>query len=198
MILVEDDDDEEDLYAPIFEWPAKCQPTAEPDFDSGLVGNEEECKLQFCRLVAQAYEQYTPGRPDCPKDMFLIFDEKDNVQGISFVLKDGGREDYLEFGGSLQYIAPELSVRSSFNYEPSDIWALGISLYRMLVGKFPFFANNGERGSTACGLSHRDLFRKMFTSDFILPKTLSSGMLCLQYDAAFNYSFSPFLFFFFF
>lgn len=70
---------------------------------------------------------------------------------------------------SLQYIAPELSISPAFNYEQSSVWALGISLYRMLVGKYPFYSVSGR------DLSHRELFRKMLTSGFVLPKALSNG-----------------------
>lgn len=70
---------------------------------------------------------------------------------------------------SPQYIAPELSICPSFNYEQSSIWALGVSLYRMLVGKYPFYSGSGR------DLTHRELFRKMLTSDFVLSKALSSG-----------------------
>lgn len=198
MILVEEDEeDEENFHAPIFEWPTKFISSAEPHFDPDLIGNEVECRLQFCKLVAQAYQQYRQGCLGCPKEMHLLFDEKENIQGITLILRDGAREDYLEFGGyvscypyrwklqqlilfvcrSPQYIAPELSICSSLNYEQSDIWALGISLYRMLVGKFPFYPDGGQ----SCTLSHKELFRKMFTSDFVLPKTLSVGIVRIIY-----------------
>lgn len=100
MILVEDDEEaEENSYVPIFEWPSKFIPSAEPHFGSDLIGNEAECKLQFCKLVAQAYQQYRQGRLGCPKEMYLLFDEKEDIQGITLILRDETREDYLEFGG---------------------------------------------------------------------------------------------------
>ncbi|KAL7335421.1 hypothetical protein PS15p_200893 [Mucor circinelloides] len=168
MILVEDDEDDTITFTPIFEWPTKFTKPPESHFDPGIVGNEDECRLQFCKLVAQAYQQYRQGNHDFPKDMYVLFDKKDNIQGITIIAKNGARDDYLEFGGSPQYIAPELSICPSFNYEQSSIWALGISLYRMLVGKLPFYSVSGR------DLTHRELFRKMFTSDFVLPKSLSS------------------------
>lgn len=45
-----------------------------------------------------------------------------------------------------------------------DVWVLGISLYRMLVGKYPFSANNDRR-----------LFNKMQQGDFSIPQELSDG-----------------------
>lgn len=99
MILVEDDDDDTIAFTPIFEWPTKFTKPPEPHFDPGLVGNEDECRLQFCKLVAQAYQQYRQGNHDFPKDMYVLFDEKDNIQGITIIAKNGARDDYLEFGG---------------------------------------------------------------------------------------------------
>ncbi|KAF1798156.1 hypothetical protein FB192DRAFT_1397957 [Mucor lusitanicus] len=171
MILVDEDDENDSVaFTPIFEWPTKFVKSPEPHFDSSLVGNEDECRLQFCKLVAQAYQQYRQGHHDSPKDVHVLFDEKDNIQGITIISHSGGRDDYLEFGGSPQYIAPELSICPSFNYEQSSIWALGVSLYRMLVGKYPFYSGSGR------DLTHRELFRKMLTSDFVLSKALSSDV----------------------
>ncbi|GAN01663.1 hypothetical protein MAM1_0010d01097 [Mucor ambiguus] len=171
MILVEEDDENDSIaFTPIFEWPSRFIKSPEPHFNPSLVGNEDECRLQFCKLVAQAYQQYRQGQHDFPKDVQVLFDEKDNIRGITIISQKGGRDDYLEFGGSPQYIAPELSVCPVFHYEQSSIWALGISLYRMLMGKYPFYSVSGRN------LTHREVFRKMLTSDFVLSKALSSDV----------------------
>ncbi|KAK4517961.1 uncharacterized protein ATC70_001310 [Mucor velutinosus] len=169
IILVEEDDEDDSIaFTPIFEWPTKFTKSPEPHFDPCLVGNEDECRLQFCKLVAQAYQLFRQGHHHFPKDVHVLFDDEDNIRGITVISQKGARDDYLEFGGSPQYIAPELSICPSFNCEQSSIWALGISLYRMLMGKYPFCSASGR------DLTHRELFRKMFTSDFVLSKALSN------------------------
>lgn len=47
-----------------------------------------------------------------------------------------------------------------------DVWILGVSLYRMLVGKFPFSAAND-----------RQLFKQMLHAGFSIPQGLSSGKI---------------------
>lgn len=47
-----------------------------------------------------------------------------------------------------------------------DVWILGVSLYRMLVGKFPFNAAND-----------RQMFKKMLHAGFSVPPELSSGKI---------------------
>lgn len=50
--------------------------------------------------------------------------------------------------GSLCYVAPELFANMGFtkipilNVDKSDIWSLGITLYRLLNNKFPIFFND--------------------------------------------------------
>lgn len=52
--------------------------------------------------------------------------------------------------GSLRYMAPELFAQMNFtqtpilNIDKSDIWSLGITLYRILNNKFPDFFNAGK------------------------------------------------------
>lgn len=40
--------------------------------------------------------------------------------------------------GTTSYMAPEIVRKSAYNGFKADIWALGIVLYVMLTGKFPF------------------------------------------------------------
>jgi serine/threonine protein kinase len=35
-------------------------------------------------------------------------------------------------------MAPELIKRKGFNYELVDVWALGVVLFAMITGQFPF------------------------------------------------------------
>ncbi len=44
--------------------------------------------------------------------------------------------------GTINYIAPEMLVNESKYSFPIDVWALGICLYNMLVGKQPFVDND--------------------------------------------------------
>ena len=39
--------------------------------------------------------------------------------------------------GRINYIAPEILIKNNYSYE-SDIWSLGIMLYKLLIGKVPF------------------------------------------------------------
>ena len=62
-----------------------------------------------------------------------------------------------------QYLPPELPC-GVYNQSLADVWVMGIILYRMLVGKYPFNA-----------LNDRKLFSKMMHGDFSIPQKLSDG-----------------------
>lgn len=45
--------------------------------------------------------------------------------------------------GTLRYCPPELIAEKSFKADPSfDVWSLGILLYRLVFGAFPFTGND--------------------------------------------------------
>ena len=45
---------------------------------------------------------------------------------------------YKMFCGTPSYMAPEIVNKVTYQGPPSDIWALGILLYALLTGSFPF------------------------------------------------------------
>jgi cell cycle serine/threonine-protein kinase CDC5/MSD2 len=48
-------------------------------------------------------------------------------------------ETRRSFCGTSHYIAPEIVRKEIYSYEV-DVWSLGIMVYAMLMGKFPFEA----------------------------------------------------------
>lgn len=65
---------------------------------------------------------------------------------FGFSIKDQ-KYDKL-YCGTLYYMAPELVRGGEYNTKKVDIWALGVVLYRLAVGKYPFMdrGNGGIKG----------------------------------------------------
>ena len=42
------------------------------------------------------------------------------------------------FCGTSSYMAPEIESKIEYSGPPGDIWALGVLLYALLCGRFPF------------------------------------------------------------
>ncbi len=62
------------------------------------------------------------------------------------------------FCGTPVYMSPEIVSKKPHNYMKADIWALGIVLFALLTGKFPF------KGET-----NKDLYKKIARGSFQLP-----------------------------
>ena len=48
------------------------------------------------------------------------------------------------FCGTPSYMAPEIVGKTEYSGPPADIWALGVLLYALLCGKFPFRGSNDK------------------------------------------------------
>ena len=66
------------------------------------------------------------------------------------------------FCGTPKYMAPEIVALKEFAGPPVDVWALGVMLYVLLTGNFPF------RGAT-----ERELYKRIQTGQFEIPPYLS-------------------------
>jgi len=66
-----------------------------------------------------------------------------------------------EFCGTVAYIAPEIFKGKGYSF-PVDFWSLGILVYVMLVGKYPFVSN-----------SPYEMYRAIMNDPVALPAALS-------------------------
>lgn len=126
---------------------------------------ESKCRRVFMDWIKAADESCSSIEP--PKEMQLFLNEQGKLEGIRLISRhDGLHKDFLEFGGRLQYIAPELIESTEYHAKSVNVWSLGIILYCLLIGRYPF---------NEIGLSHQALFDKMIQLEYTLPLSLSSG-----------------------
>ncbi|KAI7886012.1 kinase-like protein [Lichtheimia hyalospora FSU 10163] len=132
-------------------------PTPDELYDSQFVGDEFYCKQKLATMIqaATAHE-----KEDDYGDVELFFDSDDVLRVICITRKHHQTECW-RFRGNPQYIPPEMAS-GLYVERLADVWIMGIYLYRMLVGKYPFVAPN-----------HRKLFGKMMHCDFSIPHQIS-------------------------
>ncbi|VVC95041.1 unnamed protein product [Leptidea sinapis] len=66
------------------------------------------------------------------------------------------------YNGSPAYISPDVLLCKPYLGKPSDMWALGVVLYTMLYGQFPF-----------CDTSLAQLFNRIQTANYNIPPSLN-------------------------
>ena len=95
--------------------------------------------------------------------------------GFSVYLKDQTRKLKI-FCGTPSYMSPEIVLCKEYYGFPVDIWSLGVLLYCILVGRFPF---NAE--------SYPELYKKIAKGRFTVPdycsptlRDLLNKMLCVD------------------
>ncbi|KAK8725388.1 hypothetical protein OTU49_010836 [Cherax quadricarinatus] len=75
-----------------------------------------------------------------------------------------GDEDWLQDKhGCPAYVAPEILTSSSYSGRAADMWGLGVMLYTMLVGRYPFHDSDTS-----------SLFAKIRCGEFKVPEWVSS------------------------
>lgn len=75
----------------------------------------------------------------------------------------GSENDLLkDQRGSPAYISPDVLCGKPYLGKPSDMWALGVVLFTMLYGQFPFYDS-----------SPTQLFNKIKAANYHIPKYIS-------------------------
>eukprot|EP00357_Protocruzia_adherens_P027229 CAMPEP_0115001698 /NCGR_PEP_ID=MMETSP0216-20121206/17547_1 /TAXON_ID=223996 /ORGANISM="Protocruzia adherens, Strain Boccale" /LENGTH=655 /DNA_ID=CAMNT_0002367115 /DNA_START=618 /DNA_END=2586 /DNA_ORIENTATION=+ len=68
------------------------------------------------------------------------------------------------FCGTPSYMAPEIVMKTEYTGPPADVWAVGVLMFTILTGHFPFK-----------GFNDRDLYKKIMKGRFDVPDHLSYG-----------------------
>lgn len=100
----------------------------------------------------------------------ILLDDKENVKVIDFGFSAvlSAESKTRTFCGTPNYMAPEIIQRRDYQAQPVDIWALGILLFAMLNGSFPFK-----------GANNNDLFRGICRGEFEIPDHVSLSVRSL-------------------
>lgn len=137
---------------------------------------EPSARHLFRQIVSAVHEAHSKGivLRDLKLRKFVFTDESRTEVKLesledAVVLEDFDDDLLSDKHGCPAYVSPEI-LRSNTQYSgrSADMWGLGVMLYTMLVGRYPFH-----------GAEHSGLFAKIRRGQFTLPENLSSRAKCL-------------------
>jgi len=137
---------------------------------------EPAARHLFRQIVSAVHESHSKGivLRDLKLRKFVFTDESRTEVKLesledAVVLEDYADDLLSDKHGCPAYVSPEI-LRSNTQYSgrSADMWGLGVMLYTMLVGRYPFH-----------GAEHSGLFAKIRRGQFNLPDNLSSRAKCL-------------------
>ncbi len=101
---------------------------------------------------------------DIKLDNVLIEDKNNMIKLIDFGFAAfcSPTQKLKIFCGTPSYMAPEIVQKKEYDGKCVDIWALGVLLFAMLTGTFPFR-----------GISESDLYYKIQRGNFKIPDHVS-------------------------
>jgi hypothetical protein len=131
---------------------------------------EANCKLyvrQILKAVCSMHEREMV-HLDLKLDNALVHVRDDGTVLIKLAdfgfTKQFRKEDvFMNRLGTKEYMSPEIILRSECG-KPADMWAIGVMLYAILRGKFPFGVRLVERGITSSHI-HRGLHLRRLLPD---------------------------------
>ena len=103
--------------------------------------DESDCKFIFTQIMKGMH--YLHSRGVCHRDIKLeniIIDDKNNIKLIDFGFGATGPKTKLHnfFCGTPSYMPPEIVQKKDYVGSCADIWSIGILLFTLLSGSFPF------------------------------------------------------------
>lgn len=155
----------------------------------GFLKKRQNCRLedrlakqlfcQVCQGIRYLHDRHVVHR-DLKLENVLLEDKSSSIDsvrenavkiidfGFSTIIPPG--KTLKIFCGTPSYMAPEIVARKEYTGFCADIWALGVLLYALLCGSFPFRGHND-----------RELYRKIVRGTFNVPEWVGGGakhLLC--------------------
>ncbi len=104
--------------------------------------HEIEAKYLFKQVVSALYycHQRNVTHRDIKLENILLNEAKTQVKLIDFGFSTCIPNDkkIKLFCGTPSYMAPEIVSKKEYCGPPADVWALGVLLFALLCGRFPF------------------------------------------------------------
>lgn len=132
--------------------------------------SESEARGIFMQLLAGIEYLHNQGivHRDIKLENVLFDTEKRELVklvdfGFAVIVRDPWKRLRI-FCGTPSYMAPEICQRREYLGKPVDVWSLGVLLYAMLVGRFPF-----------SGKTYPDLYKRIVAGQITLPDHVSNA-----------------------
>lgn len=136
---------------------------------------EPHARILFRQIVSAVHEAHSKGLVlrDLKLRKFVFTDDSRStlrLESLEDAVVLESEDDLLsDKHGCPAYVSPEiLRTNSQYSGRAADMWGLGVMLYTMLVGRYPFH-----------GQEHTGLFAKIRRGQFTLPESISSRAKCL-------------------
>ena len=143
------------------------------DIFNYIIEHEKFNESQSCKYFQQILSslEYLHKNNICHRDIKpenILLDEYDNVKLSDFGLsKKFEKNELLNTAcGSPLYAAPEMLLGKPYKGTNIDVWSLGVSLYIMVCGDFPF---DVEDGNDQKALIYKIIQGKYIIPDFVSP-----------------------------
>ncbi|XP_050999264.1 sperm motility kinase X-like [Acomys russatus] len=117
------------------------------------------CAVNYCHENSIAHRDIKPDN--------ILLDGKGSVKlcdfGLAIKVTSGQR--FKGFCGTLEYCAPEIFTDVEYDAQANDIWSMGVVLYTMVTGRFPFEAK-----------TYSQMKERMLNPQYSIPSTLSQNI----------------------
>ena len=122
-----------------------CPPRSLSDYLRKLVGkkaDEEDAKLIFHQLISTLDYLHSKNIAHCDLKFENILYEESTYElkliDFGFSVEDPDKNPPSFLCGTPSYMSPEEVSKKNINFFKADIWSLGVILFKIVTGLFPF------------------------------------------------------------